>query len=169
MLYGYIRVSTEQQNGSRQLEALKKYERDNGVEFDTIFTDKVSGKNFDRKQYQALKKVAGPGDVIVVKELDRLGRNYQEIKDELAQFKSKDITVRILDLPTFNVEDESLSELLNSLMIELLGYIAETERQKIQQRIQEGVDRAKAEGKRLGRPPRQLPSNFEKYYKKHKR
>ena len=165
MIYGYVRVSTDQQNGNRQEYAIKEYCQENGLELDSLFKDKVSGKNFDRPQYKALKNTAKTDDTIIVKELDRLGRNYEEIKTELAELKSRGVNVRIIDLPTFNVEDEALASLLNNLMIELLGYIAESERKKIQQRIQEGVNRAKAEGKPIGRPKRKIPASFKKYYK----
>ena len=165
MIYGYIRVSSKEQNEDRQRYALEEYAKTQGVKYDGIFMDKVSGKSFERNQYQALKKVVNNGDTIVVKELDRLGRNYKEIKEELAQFKSRGVKVKILDLPGFDVEDEALEELLNSLMIELLGYIAQKEREKIHQRQSEGIKQAKERGVKFGRPKRELPKNFDKYYK----
>ena len=166
MYYGYVRVSSREQNEGRQIDALKKYEVDKRVTFETIFIDKASGKNFERLQYKALKKLVLPGDVIVIKELDRLGRNedYEEIKKELIYFNNRNIKVVILDLPVFNIDDPSLNKLLNNLVIELLSYIAHKEREKIIQRVNEGLKRAKQQGKKLGRPKRTLPKEFEKYY-----
>lgn len=170
MYYGYVRVSSREQNEGRQIDALKKYEVEKGVTFETIFIDKASGKNFERLQYKVLKKIALPGDVIVIKELDRLGRNedYEEIKKELIYFNNRNIKVVILDLPVFNIDDPSLNKLLNNLVIELLSYIAHKEREKIIQRVKEGLKRAKQQGKTLGRPKRTLPKEFEKYYLKWK-
>lgn len=166
MVYGYVRVSTKEQNIDRQLEALKEYAKQQGLKYNTIFEDKATGKNFDRPQYQAMKVILKAGDVLVIKELDRLGRNYEEIKKELAELQLKGVKVRILDLPMFNTDDETLSSLLNNLVVELLSYIAQKEREKIQARVKEGLQQAKIKGIKLGRPERKLPKDFEKYYKK---
>lgn len=165
-IYGYIRVSTKDQNTDRQYQALKEYAEHHKFQYAAIFEDRLSGKNFDRPQYRALKEIVKMGDVIIIKELDRLGRNYEEIKKELAEFSLKGIKVRILDMPLFNVEDPTLNSLLNNLVVELLSYIAQKEREKIQARVKEGLKNAKEKGIKLGRPSRTLPSNFEKYYKK---
>ncbi len=116
MYYGYVRVSSREQNEGRQIDALKKYEVDKSVTFETIFIDKASGKNFERLQYKALKKIALSGDVIVIKELDRLGRNedYEEIKKELIYFNNRNIKVVILDLTVFGIDDPSLIPNQNS-------------------------------------------------------
>lgn len=167
-IYGYIRVSTKEQNTDRQHIALGEYAKENNIKFKTIFQDKASGKDFDRPQYQGLKKIIQPGDILVIKELDRLGRNYDEIKLELAEFVSRKIKVIIMDLPQFNVDDPTLSSLLNNLVIELLSYLAQKEREKIQDRVREGISNAMAKGVRFGRPDRVLPKDFEKYYKKWK-
>lgn len=167
-IYGYIRVSTKEQNTDRQIVALSEYEKENGIKFKTIFTDKASGKDFDRPQYQGLKNILKSGDVVVIKELDRLGRNYDEIKIELAEMGANKIKVVILDLPQFNVDDPTLSSLLNNLVIELLSYIAQKEREKIRMRVNEGVANARAKGVKFGRPVRTLPKDFDKYYKKWK-
>ncbi|NSW92006.1 MAG: recombinase family protein [Firmicutes bacterium] len=100
--------------------------------------------------------------------MDRFGRNYEGIKQELAYFQSLGVKVIILDLPILNVEDETLSALLNNLMIELLSYIAQKELEKIQSRVKEGLQAARNKGVRLGRPERKLPENFERYYKRWK-
>ncbi|WP_414628128.1 recombinase family protein [Natranaerobius thermophilus] len=163
--YGYIRVSTDEQNESRQLQALKQFEKDHEVKL-TIFMDKLTGKCFsEREQYQALKKVVAPGDVIVIKELDRLGRTYDQIKQELTEFRNINVQVVILDLPTFtDVKDQKLGKLLNNLMVELLSYFAEKEHERITERVREGVRQAQKEGKPIGRPKRKLPKNFSKWY-----
>ncbi len=167
-IYAYIRVSTKEQNTDRQHEAIKEYAKANSLKYKAIFEDKSSGKNFDRPQYQALKETVKTGDTIIIKELDRLGRNYEEIKQELAEYSLKKVKVIILDLPQLNVEDTTLSSLLNNLVIELLSYIAQKEREKIHSRVMEGLQNAKEKGVRLGRPERTLPKDFEKYYKKWK-
>lgn len=173
--YGYIRVSTkgkdkdgkDKQNKARQYNAIEEYERVNNVKL-KIFCDEKSGKDFDRVHYKALKEVAQNGDVIVVKELDRFGRNYEEIFNELAYFRTKGIKIVILDLPILEVKDETLSSLLTNLMLELLSYVAQKEREKIVMRVREGVDNALAKGTKsgrpFGRPPAELPKDFEKYY-----
>ncbi|MCD3234308.1 recombinase family protein [Clostridium botulinum D/C] len=172
-IYGYLRVSTLEQNTGRQREALKRYEKENNIKIDCIFEDKASGKNFNRPQYKVMKELAKKGDTIIVKELDRLGRNYDEIKAELSQFNLLGIKIVILDLPIMNVEDDTLNSLLNNLVIELLSYIADRERIKIVSRIREGLKNAKQNGtksgKNIGRPSitvDELPKDFEKYYKK---
>jgi DNA invertase Pin-like site-specific DNA recombinase len=169
--YAYIRVSTREQSTDRQHQALNDYAKSNGIKI-TPYEDKASGKDFDRAQYQALKQVAKSGDIIIIKELDRLGRNYEEIKKELAHFQSAGIKVRILDLPLLDVKDETLSALLNNLMIELLSYIAQKEREKTISRVREGVAYAIEHGTKsgipFGRPAPVLPEKFEKYYQQYR-
>lgn len=167
-IYGYIRVSTKEQNTERQYESLNEYALQNKIKYTAVFKDKASGKNFNRQQYQALKEIVRPGDIIIIKELDRLGRNYDEIKQELADFSLKGVKTRILDLPQLNVEDPTLGNLLNNLVIELLSYIAQKEREKIVSRVREGLINAKEKGIKLGRPARILPKDFVRYYKRWK-
>lgn len=166
MIYGYIRVSTKEQNEGRQIDALKQYAKENQFEYQGIFIDKTSGASFNRQQYNALMKIIRPGDKLVVKELDRVGRtdDYEDIKKELMYLSSIGIQVVILDLPVFNVEDTALNKLLNNLIIELLSYVATKERMKTKARVKEGLQRAKADGIKLGRPPVKLPKDFGKYY-----
>lgn len=165
-VYAYIRVSTNDQKTDRQRQALNEYFEENNLNICAVFEDKASGKDFERRQYQALKQIVNSGDTIIIKELDRLGRNYEEIKRELSYFQGANVKVRILDLPVLDVNDDTLSTLLNNLMIELLSYIAQKEREKIQSRVKEGLNNAKSKGIKLGRPERKLPKDFEKYYKK---
>ena len=161
-IYYYARVSTKEQNLDRQLAAFKAL----GASERDIITDKESGKNLDRAGYQALKTtMLRTGDTLVVKSLDRLSRNKGDIKAELQYFKEHGIRVKIIDLPTtmtdFPTGQEWVLEMINNILIEVLGTIAEQERLTIHQRQREGIDVAKAKGKHLGRPSTSLPDNWE--------
>jgi len=162
--YGYCRVSTREQNLDRQIVELKKY-----VEERFIFSDKMSGKNFDRPEYQLMRKVAQEGDEIYIKSLDRLGRNKQQIKDELEYYKTEGVRVKILDIPTTMMEipigREWLLDMINNLIIEVLATIAEQERLTTRQRQAEGIACAKEKGKYLGRPKIEYPENWDDIYK----
>jgi len=166
--YGYIRVSTEGQNTDRQKESLKEYAVANKIKYAAVFEDKSSGKNFDRPQYQALKEIVKSGDTIIIKELDRLGRNFIDTPKELQYFFERGVKVIILDTPLISTGDEKLDYTINNMLIGFLSYIADKEREKIQSRVKEGLKNAKEKGVKLGRPERTLPDNFEKYYKKWK-
>lgn len=162
-VYGYSRVSTKDQNLDRQLVELKKY-----VEDRFIFQDKQSGKDFDRPQYQLMKKVAQKGDVIYVKSLDRLGRNKQQVKEELEYYKNEGVRIKILDIPTsmmdIPVGQEWLMDMINNLLIEVLSTMAEQERNNIRQRQAEGIAIAKEKGKYKGRKKIEVDDTFEKAY-----
>ena len=166
-MYGYARVSSKDQNLDRQIEELQKYYKDI-----ILFSDKTSGKDFIRKEYEILKRIVGPGDTIVVKEMDRLGRNKEGIKEELEYFAKKDVRVVILDIPTTtmnigNMEEGIAKEMLrmiNNVLIEVLSTMAEQERGKIKQRQAEGIAIAKAKGKHLGRPKAKYPDNWKQVY-----
>lgn len=158
----YARVSTREQNLDRQLEVFHKL----GAEEREIITDKESGKNLDRPGYQALKStMLRQGDVLVVKSLDRLSRSKADIKNELQWFKDNGIRLRVIDLPTTMMElpdgQEWVFDMVNNILIEVLGTIAEQERVTIRQRQREGINAAKAKGKHLGRPAMSLPDNWE--------
>lgn len=167
-IYGYARVSSKEQNLDRQIEELKKY-NDEIV----MFTDKVSGKDFNRKEYEILKRVANDGDTIVVKEMDRLGRNKEMIKEELKDFACKGVRIVILDIPTTTVDLSSMEEgiakemlkMINNILIEVLSTMAEAERKKIKQRQAEGIEIAKKNGKYKGRKKIEVSGDFEKVYK----
>jgi len=165
-IYAYIRVSTKEQNTDRQHEALKDHAKTNKLKYKAIFEDKCSGKDFDRPQYQALKEIVKAGDTIIIKELDRLGRNFMDTPKELQYFIERKIKVIILDTPLINTGDEKLDYTINNMLIGFLSYIADKEREKIQGRVKEGLINAKAKGVKLGRPERTLPKEFEKYYAK---
>ncbi|MGH4125297.1 MAG: recombinase family protein [Clostridium sp.] len=166
-IYGYARVSTKEQNLDRQTIELEKY-----VDEKYIFTDKQSGKDMDRPQYQLLRKIAQRGDTIYIKSLDRLGRNKQQIKDELEYYKSEGIRVKILDIPTTMMDiqegQEWLIDMINNLLLEVLSTMAEQERINIRTRQSEGIAIAKAKGKHLGRPKAEYPKDWEKVYVKWK-
>lgn len=159
MIFGYVRVSSKDQNEDRQVVAIKEYCKQQGLQIEdrNIITDKQSGKDFNREGYKILtRQLLREGDTLVIKELDRLGRNKAEIKKELEYLKDKGVIVRILNIPTTLVElpegSEWVMDMVNNILIEVLGAIAEEERQKIRQRQREGIDQAKAKGKHLGRP-----------------
>lgn len=163
--YGYARVSTKDQNLERQLVELRKYVEDER----DIITDKESGKNFDRPGYRILRDtLLRRGDTLIVKSLDRLGRNKEQIKSELEYFKREGIVVNILDLPTTMAEwpkDQAwVQDMINSVLIDVLAAFAEQERVTIRQRQAEGIAAAKAQGKRFGRPEAGFPSDWARVY-----
>lgn len=159
LIYGYARVSSKEQNEERQLKAIKDYciKNDLVLEERNILIDKQSGKDFKRPSYQTLKtQLLRKGDILVVKELDRLGRNKQQIKEELEDLKNKEVIIRILNIPTTLIEipegNQWVMDMVNNILIEVLGAIAEEERATTRQRQKEGIEIAKAKGKHLGRP-----------------
>ena len=161
-MYGYARVSTREQNTDRQLEALIKF----GVPEQNIIVDKASGKDTEREGYRYLKnQLLRSGDTLIVKELDRLSRNKTDIKRELEHYKDSGVRVKILDLPTtltdFPPEQLWVQEMINSILIEVLGSIAENERMKIRARQREGIDAAHKRNVRFGRPAAPLPDNWQ--------
>ncbi|MBN7576007.1 resolvase [Clostridium sp. 2-1] len=162
-IYGYSRVSTKDQNLDRQLVELKKF-----VEDRFIFQDKLSGKDFDRPQYQLMRKVAQKGDTIYVKSLDRLGRNKSQVKEELEYYKNEGVRVKVLDIPTTMMDipegQEWLMDMINNLLIEVLATMAEQERVNIKQRQAEGIAIAKEKGVYKGRKKIEVDDTFKKSY-----
>ena len=150
MIYGYMRVSTKAQNLNRQEDALLEF----GVEKDNIFADKESGKNFDREKYQEMKSILKRNDVLVIKELDRLGRNKKMVKEELEYFKNNGIRVKILNIPTTLIDfpegQEWIMDMINNILLEVMSSIDEEERRKIKTRQAEGIAAAKAGGVKFG-------------------
>ena len=158
----YARVSTREQNLDRQLEAFYQL----GADERNIITDKESGKNLDRPGYQTLKTTQlRPVDTLVVKSLVRRSRNKADIKNELQWFRDNSIRLKVIDLPTTMMDlpagQEWVFEMVNNILIEVLGTIAEQERVTIRQRQREGINAAKAPGKHLGRPPVKMPDNWD--------
>ncbi len=161
-IFYYARVSSREQNLDRQIEAFVKL----GAEEREIICDKESGKNLERVGYQALKNtMLRSGDTLVIKSLDRLSRNKTDIKNELQYFKDNNIRLKVIDLPTTMMElpdgQEWVFEMVNNILIEVLGTIAEQERETIRKRQREGIDAAKAKGKHLGRPRVIKPDNWD--------
>lgn len=137
MIYHYCRVSTKEQNLSRQIQALNQYKP-----ADKVFADKQSGKDFDRTAYQELKRTVVSGDEVIIKELDRLGRNRDETKQEIRWFGDHGVTLRILNVPTTLMEfgdQEWIRDMVNSIIIEVLSSVAQEEREKIRRRQAEGI------------------------------
>ena len=165
-VFGYARVSSTDQNLDRQLDALKSA----GVEERNIICDKRSGKDFDRPGYKALKGPIGlrKGDTLVIKSLDRLGRNKAAIKGELESLRQMGVRVKILDLPTTCADlptgQEWVIDMVNNILLEVLSSIAEQERVSIRARQAEGIASAKAAGKHLGRPAATYPPRWEEIY-----
>ena len=160
-VFGYARVSTKEQNLDRQLIALSEQ----GIEERNIIVDKESGKDLERKGYQLLKGgLLRRGDTLIIKSLDRLSRNKGDIKNELEYFKAQGIRLKVIDLPTTMMDlpdgQEWVFEMVNNILIEVLGTIAEQERVSIKQRQAEGIA-AKVKGVELGRPKAQKPPNWD--------
>lgn len=159
--FGYARVSSQHQNTDRQIQALEEY----GIPRQDIFVDKQSGKDFERQGYLLLREnILQKGDTLVVKELDRLGRNKAAVKEELEYFRSEGIRVKILDVPTTLVDCEEqgwVMDMVSNILIEVMSSIAEEERIKNHQRQKEGIEAARARGVQFGRPRLQKPENYE--------
>lgn len=160
--YGYARVSSREQNEDRQIEALKKF----GVPAENIIVDKCSGKDTERDGYQYLKRqILRNGDTLVIKELDRLSRNKNDIKHELEYFTANGVRVKILDIPTtltdFPSEQMWVMDMINAILIEVMGSIAENERNKIRSRQREGIEAAHKKKVKFGRPEQPKPDNWD--------
>ena len=163
MLYGYARVSTKDQNADRQILALL----DAGVPEKNIFLDKKSGKDFDRPKYRRLCRKLKPGDVLFIKSIDRLGRNYNEILEQWRYLtKVKRVAIVVLDMPLLDTRKgkDLIGELIADIVLQLLSYVAQTEREFIHQRQAEGIAAAKAKGVQFGRKPIPKPEGFEAVY-----
>ena len=175
MIYFYARVSSKDQNLARQLETAKAYKN-----IDEVFCDKQSGKNFERKEYQKLKGIVVTGDEVIIKELDRLGRNKEGIKEEIKWFKEQGVILRILDVPTTLIDfkgQDWIGDMVNNILIEVMGAMAQQEREKTEKRREEGIAAMPiVNGKRVstktgneyGRPTIKLNDGFEKFLKKQK-
>ena len=154
MIYFYARVSSKDQNLDRQLEAAKSFKN-----IDKVFADMQSGKNFDRPEYIKLKDSVQSGDEIIIKELDRLGRNKEGIKEEIKWFKDRGVVLRILDVPTTLIDFQGqdwIADMVNNILIEVLGAIAQNERERTRKRQREGIDIALSKGIKFGRPNKKV-------------
>lgn len=166
-IYAYIRVSTQEQNEARQRIAVQEA----GVSRQNIYTDKQSGKDFDRPQYRRLLKKLKKGDLLYIKSIDRLGRNYAEILEQWQIItKETGADISVLDMPLLDTRQgrDLTGTLIADIVLQLLSYVAQTEREFIRQRQAEGIAAAKARGVPLGRPPKPLPENFPEAYRRWK-
>lgn len=159
-LYGYVRVSTREQCEDRQLIALRKF----SVPESNIFMDKVSGKDFNRPKYRSLLRRLRPDDVLAVKSIDRLGRNYEEILEQWRFItKEKKANIVVLDMPLLDTRQtgkDLTGTFVADLVLQILSYVAQTERENIRQRQQEGIAAAKQRGVQFGRPRKKVPEDF---------
>ena len=161
--FGYCRVSSADQKEDRQVQAMLDLE----INERDIFIDKLSGRNFDRPMYQAMKAQLRKGDLLVIKSIDRLGRNYKQIYDEWREITNEiGADIRVIDLPLLDTTrtDGLIGQVISDIVLQLLGYVAEQERAFIKQRQAEGIACAKAKGKKLGRPAIEYPSNWIETY-----
>lgn len=158
-IYGYIRVSSHDQNEERQMTALKEI----GIAEKNIYLDKQSGKDFNRPQYKKLLRKLKKNDLLYVKSIDRLGRNYEEILQQWRMLtKEMDVDIMVLDMPLLDTRrgKDLMGTFLSDIVLQVLSFVAENERTNIRQRQAEGIAAAKARGVQFGRPPKPLPVNF---------
>lgn len=152
MKLGYIRVSSKDQNESRQLEAMTQA----GVDPEYIYLDKQTGGDFNRANYQAMIRTIRQGDIVIIKSIDRLGRDYTQIKSEWKRITSKGANIHVLEMPMLNTDQQLItgleSKIITDIVLSLLGYIAEAERERIRTRQSEGIAAAKKRGQAFGRP-----------------
>ena len=165
--YGYIRVSTREQNEDRQVIALHEV----GVPEKNIYMDKQSGKDFNRLQYKKLLRKMKKDDLLCIKSIDRLGRNYNEIQEQWRILtKEKAVDIVVLDIPLLDTRrgKDLMGTFLSDIVLQVLSFVAENERVNIRQRQAEGIAAAKAKGVRFGRAPKPLPPNFHTVYQRWK-
>ncbi len=164
-LYGYVRVSTQEQNEDRQLISMIEV----GIKAKNIFMDKQSGKDFERNSYRRLIRKMRENDILYIKSIDRLGRNYEEIIEQWRILtKEKKIDIVVLDMPILDTrrEKDLLGTFLSDIVLQVLSFVAENERKNIHQRQMEGIAAARLRGVRFGRPIKPLPANFGQVYEK---
>lgn len=159
-VYGYARVSSTDQNERRQIDSLKSAH----VIDSQIYVDKQSGKNFDRPAYKMLMSHLRPNDLLYIQSIDRLGRNYEEILEQWRVLtKEKGIDIVVLDMPLLDTRrgKDLMGTFISDLVLQILSFVAQSERESIKKRQAEGIASAKARGIKFGRPPAPLPSNFD--------
>ena len=164
--FAYIRVSTREQNENRQLDSLQ------GLNIDEIIVEKASGKNFvGREKYQEMKSKLRAGDLVIVKSIDRFGRNYSQICTEWESITNMGVDIQVLDMPILNTRNNQnglTGRLITDIVLKLLGYVAERERDNIKTRQAEGIASAKSRGVKFGRPTSELPKDFIRCYELYK-
>lgn len=162
-VYGYVRVSTQEQNEDRQMIALNKV----GIIEKNIYMDKLSGKDFNRPKYKLLVKRLKENDILYIKSIDRLGRNYEEILEQWRLLtKEKKIDIVVLDMPLLDTRrgKDLMGTFLSDIVLQVLSFVAENERKNIKQRQKEGIEAAQKRGVQFGRPEKPLPDNFAQAY-----
>lgn len=163
-VYGYIRISTKEQNEERQKIALKQVV----VEKDNIFLERQSGKNFNRPVYQQMLKILKPDDLLYITSIDRLGRNYEEIQIQWRRLtKEIGADICVIDMPLLDTRTgkDLMGAFIADLVLQILSFVAQKERENIRCRQKEGIAAAKARGVQFGRPPAPLPKNFDELYR----
>lgn len=168
-IYGYVRVSTKDQNEERQIQSMVSY----GILQDRIFVDKQSGKDFNRQEYQTLKRMLrdSPGSLLIIHSIDRLGRNYKEIIKEWQELITEcKADIKVLDMPLLDTTQykDLLGTFISDLILQVLSFVAEQERNNIRKRQEEGIAVAKAKNVKFGRPVLEIPISFENEYIKWK-
>lgn len=159
-IYGYIRVSSRDQNEDRQVIAMREF----GIAEKNLVIDKQSGKNFARPGYRRLLRKLKPNDTLVIKSIDRLGRNYDEVLEQWRLLtKEKQVDIVVLDMPLLDTRKgrDLIGTLISDIVLQLLSYVAQTEREFIHQRQAEGIAAAKARGVKFGRKPKERPAEYE--------
>ena len=157
--YGYVRVSAADQNEARQVDAMLK----EGIEQQNIYIDKQSGKDFNRKSYRKLFRKIKEGDTIYIKSIDRLGRNYKEIQEQWNEIKKKQVYIVVMDMPLLDTRhsvDGLTGQFIADLVLQILSYVAQVERDNIKQRQAEGIKAAQRRGVKFGRPRKNMPEGF---------
>lgn len=166
-IYGYVRVSSTEQNADRQLAAMQAQ----AVPSRNIYMDKQSGKDFDRRAYKRMIKRLRPGDLLYILSIDRLGRNYMEIQKQWRLLtKEKEVDICVIDMPLLDTRTarDLIGTFIADVVLQLLSFVAENERANIHKRQEQGIAAAKAKGVRFGRPPKPLPDNFHSVYERWK-
>ena len=166
--YGYVRVSSIDQNEDRQLHAMSELK----IPHAQIFTDKISGKDFERPAYKALTEKLSPGDLMYIKSIDRLGRNYDEIQNQWRVLtKERGIDIAVIDMPILDTRNgkDLMGTFLSDIVLQVLSFVAQNEREITRKRQAEGIAAAKARGVRFGRPIKKSPPNFDELVKQWER
>ncbi|MBD5097945.1 MAG: recombinase family protein [Lachnospiraceae bacterium] len=162
-VYGYIRVSSMDQNENRQLDAM--WEKN--IPKENLYIDKRSGKDFDRPQYKKMMKRLKAGDLLYIVSIDRLGRNYKEIQNQWHILtKEKDVDICVIDMPLLDTRTgkDLMGTFIADIVLQILSFVAQNERENIKKRQAEGIEAAKARGVKFGRPPQPLPNNFQEVH-----
>lgn len=162
--YGYVRVSSVDQNEDRQLIALMKV----GVAKENIYIDKISGKNFERPKYKCLVKKLRRGDILYIMSIDRLGRNYEQIQNQWRIItREKGVDIVVLDMPLLDTRQgkDLMGTFIADLVLQILSFVAQSERKRIKERQAQGIAAAKARGVKFGRPMKKMPDDFEELVK----